>query len=388
MPRLIIYTGKGGVGKSTVAAATAVLAARRGLRTLVMSVDSAHNLAEMFATRIGGEPIELAERLDALEVDVNREISAHWSSVIDFFRNLTVSSSLADQVVAEECAILPGMEEVFGLSRLRQLSASGKYDVIIVDCPPTGDMMKILRMPDVLDWFMRKYYPIEKRIAQTVWPIVGRVSGIPVPDAGYYANVEDMYEQVRNVSGLLADHQQSSLRLVMTPESVGLAETRRALSTACLFGFNVDAIMVNKLLPPAAGEGFWVDWAKSQAETLAEAKSTFEPVPCFTAEWQTQEPLGLEKLEHFGRQLFGDADPTRVYLDRPALELRTDSGHLEIRMQLPFLSKDAFQLHIKDDTLLVNLHTTRRQVPLPRAFHGKAMKRARYEDGVLIVEFE
>ncbi|MEK6239702.1 MAG: ArsA family ATPase, partial [Planctomycetales bacterium] len=235
--RVLLYTGKGGVGKTTVAAGTALLAAQSGLRTLITSIDSAHNLGDLLGQKVRSTPTSVAPGLDALEVDVNQEIQENWSAVIDFFRNLTFSSSLANQVVAEECAILPGMEEVFGLTRLRKLAATGDYDLIVVDSPPTGDMLKILRMPDVLDWFMRKYYPLEKKIASTMRPLVGKMAGVPIPEESYYQTVEDTYQQVQQVSDLLMDHRRSSLRLVMNPDSISLNETKRAYATVSLFGF-------------------------------------------------------------------------------------------------------------------------------------------------------
>ncbi len=387
--RIILYTGKGGVGKSTVAAATATLAAAGGQRSLVVSIDSAHNLSDIFQTRLGPEPTQLSPKLAALEVDINREIEENWSAVIDFFRNLTFGSSLANQVVAEECAILPGMEEVFGLTRLLQVAQTGDYDLIVVDSPPTGDMMKILRMPDVLEWFMRKYYPLEKKIAQTVWPVVSKFSGMPVPSEEYFRNLEQTYQQVQQVSRLLMDHARSSLRLVMTPDTISFAETKRAYAMACLFGFNVDAVVINKLLPEAVGEGFFRRWLETQQQVLAESEKAFDQVPRLLVQLEDSEPIGLARLQAFGAELFQTRQAAEIFVSHPAMELAPHGESLELRLYLPLLKRDHFTMWVKDDTLLINLHNTRKQITLPRALENRTMQGAKYDaqTGVLCVHF-
>lgn len=387
-PRIVLYTGKGGVGKSTIAAASAARAASLGVRTLILSIDSAHNLGDIFGRKIGPEPEPIAEHLDALEVDINQEIAANWSAVIDFFRNLTISSTLANQVVAEECAILPGMEEVFGLTRLLRVAKCGQYDLIVVDSPPTGDMMKILRMPDVLDWFMRRYYPIEKKIAQNIWPMVHRMSGVPVPSSEYFENVEQTYEHVKEVSHLLMEHSRCTLRLVMTPDSISFQETKRAYAMVSLFGFNVDAVMINKLLPQEADSSFFAAWLQTQQQVLEEAETAFAEVPRLRAPLEQSEPIGLERLAQFGRALFGERDPTGVYVKQPFWYVHQEGTQVEIRLRIPFLEKDHFDLWVKDNTLLINLHNTRKQIPLPRALHEKQMQGAAYQAGELRVRFQ
>lgn len=385
--RVVLYTGKGGVGKSTIAASSAALAAAAGARTLVMSIDSAHNLSDIFGRRIGHEPSRLAPGLEALEVDINREIHENWSAVIDFFRNLTVTSSLAHRVVAEECAILPGMEEVFGLTRLRKLAEQGNYDLIVVDSPPTGDMLKILRMPDVLDWFMRKYYPLEKKIATSMRPLMSKMAGVPIPEDRYYDTVEDTYAQVQRVAALLMNHRISSLRLVMNPDTISLGETKRAYATVSLFGFNVDAILVNKVLPDEVRTGFFAKWIDTQREVLSEIETDFDEVPIFQAPLEESEPIGLDRLRAFGEQLYAGRPVKDVFVAEPALQLAGAGDAVELQLRIPFLNRDNFQIWVKDDVLLINLHNNRKQIPLPRALQGRQMEQASYRDGVLSVRF-
>src|SRR3712207_1186256 len=222
MTRIILTAGKGGVGKSTVAAATAAVCASRGARVLLMSIDSAHNLSDLCGVRLGYTPTPITDRLSGLEVDINRELQENWSAVIDFFRSMAPNAPGVTGLLAEECAVFPGMEEVFGLMRLQTVVETGAFDVVVLDAPPTGDMLKFLRLPDVLQWFMEKYHPLERGMIQRMRPVAEALSW-PVPTEASMAEMEHWYARVRQASATLTDHGRVSVRLVMTPDRVGLA---------------------------------------------------------------------------------------------------------------------------------------------------------------------
>jgi arsenite/tail-anchored protein-transporting ATPase len=384
--RIILTTGKGGVGKSTVAAATAVRCAAAGRRTAVMSVDSAHNLADVFGTPVGDELRRIAPRLDAIEVNLNHEIRANWSAVIGFFRNLTANNPHVSDIVAEECAVFPGMEEVFGLLRMLAIVDAGQHDVLVIDAPPTGDTLKFLRLPDVMEWFFRKYYPLQKRAIQTLRPFAGSLN-VPLPDDQYLTEVEQWHQQVARVAALLADASRVTVRLVLTPEQVALRETRRAYAVTSLFGLVVDAIIVNRLFPAETSEPFLRFWVEQQREVLEQVETEFAPLPILRGELQASEVIGVERLGEFGAALFGERDPAALMVEAPTMELIERDGECRLRLRLPFLSRDNFRLWIANDSLVIALHGQRRHVPLPAALLRRTLSGASYDGGILDIRF-
>jgi len=386
MARIIVTAGKGGVGKSTVAAATAAAAAQTGARALVMSIDSAHNLSDLFQLPLGYTPTPITERLHGLEVDINRELTANWHAVTDFFRSMTANNPRVTELVAEECAVLPGMEEVFGLMRLQSVAETGEFDVIVLDAPPTGDMLKFLRLPDVLHWFMQKYHPLERSMLHRIRPVAEALN-YPVPTDESMAEMEQWYARVQEASATLTDFSTVSVRLVMTPDRVGLAETRRALSWTCLLGMNVDAIIVNKLLPEGDYPQALAAWPARQREVLAEAEATFGDLPILRAELCPEDVLGLPALSAFGGRLFGERDPAGLWSSEPPVQWREGKEEGELRLRLPFLKKGEFRLLAGPDGLTLHVGNQRRLVPLPPAVQRREMRGARYEDGWLCVRY-
>ncbi len=385
-PRIILTAGKGGVGKSTFAAATAVQCAGAGLRTLLMSVDSAHNIGDLLRMPVGATPTPVAERLHALEVDINRELTSNWSAVIDFFRSMTANNPVVTHLVAEECAVLPGMEEVFGLMRLQTVAASGDFDVIVLDAPPTGDLLKFLRLPDVLQWFMERYHPFERGLLRRARP-VAEAMNLPVPTDASLEEMEQWYASVRAASATLTDTSRVSVRLVMTPDTVGLAETRRAMNWTCLLGMTVDAVLVNKLLPPGNYPPALSPWASRQGEVLQEAERIFGAVPVLRAELQPDEVLGLEALSHFGAELYRERDAAALWAEEPPVQWLERGTDAELRVRLPFLKKDQFRLLASADGLVLHVGNQRRVIPLPDAVARRPMLRAHYEGEWLLVSY-
>ena len=384
--RILLTAGKGGVGKSTIAAATAATCAARGLRTLVMSVDSAHTLADLFQAPLGYTPTPIADRLHGLEVDINRELETNWDAVLDFMRSMTARNPRVSEMVAEECAVLPGMEEVFGLMRLQAVTKSGDFDVVVLDVPPTGDLLKFLRLPDVVHWFMEKYHPLERGMIRRVRPVAEALDW-PVPSDEYFAQVEQWYHRLAEASATLTDSRSVSVRLVMNPERISLAETRRALSWTCLLGMNVDGIIVNKLLPPGDYPRPLTSWVGRQESMLEEAEAAFAGLPILRLELLPAEVLGLPALRELGEALYQGREPAALWTREPSLQWREDEEGAELRVRLPYLKKGQFRLLAGGEGLSLLVGNQRRIIPLPPAVRRRTMRGADYEEGWLRVRY-
>lgn len=386
MTRLLFLAGKGGVGKSTVAAATALLAAERGRRVLVASVDSAHNLGDLLETRLGHLPTPVVEGLDGLEVDTNRELADHWHAVLDFVRLISANDPGVSSLVAEECAVLPGLEEVFGLLRLQAILAGGVYDLVVVDAPPTGDLLKFLRLPEVLRWFMDRCHPLDRGLARRVRPLAEALHW-PMPPEEALDEMDHWYQRVSEMGVRLADPSRAAVRLVLTPERVALAETRRAWAWTCLLGMNVDGVILNRVLPEAVYPPAVARWRERQQEVLTEAADSFADLKVLSTFLREQEVLGVDALREFGAELYGERDPGAIWTREAPLrwEERPDGADLCIR--LPFLRRDQFRLLTGQDGLTVVVGNQRRVIPLPASVQRRDLRGARYVDGWLRIEF-
>ena len=384
--RIILTAGKGGVGKSTLAAATAALCASQGRRALVMSIDSAHNLGDLFGVPVGAAITSIAPGLSALEVDINRELQDNWHAVIDFFRTMTANNPRVTEVVAEECAILPGMEEVFGLMRLQGVVETGEWDVVVLDAPPTGDLLKFLRLPDVLQWVMGRHSVLDRGVMNLARPIADAMHW-PMPTEEVLAEMEQWYVRVRQASATLMDTRHVSVRLVTTPERVGLNETKRAFTWTALLGMNVDAVVLNKVLPEEHGAPFLQPWLERQRHILDQAQSAFSAVPVLQAQLQPDEVLGVEALTRFGGEVYGERDPAALWSGEPPLRWSEEKGKAELRLRLPFLKKDSFRLLSGREGLVLQIENQRRIIPLPLAIRRRPMRGARYVEGWLHIAY-
>ena len=317
---------------------------------------------------------------------MDQELRVHWGEVTAFFRSMTANDPRVSALVAEECAVLPGMEEAFGLMRLQDEVETGAYDLIVLDTPPTGDMLKLLRLPDVLHWFMEKYHPLERGMLQRLRP-VAEVMNVPLPTESSLDEMEFWYARVRAASATLTDTARVSVRLVMTPENVGLAETRRALSWTCLMGLNVDAVIVNRILPEGSYPLPLALWRDRQEAVLREAQTAFGDLPLLHAAQRPFEVLGTEALQEFAGDLFGARDPAGLWSAEPPLAWNEDDAGAELRLRLPFLSKREFRLLAGSEGLVLTVRNQRRIIPLPASIQRRSMLGARYAGDWLVVRF-
>ena len=386
MTRVVLFTGKGGVGKTTVAAATAVRAAAAGSRVLVTSTDPAHSLSDVFDLALGDRPTGIADRLAAQQIDAQARLDLHWQDVRDYLVQLLSRGGLS-QIQAEELMLVPGLDELFALIDLQDHVASGDYDLVVVDCAPTAETMRLLSLPDALRWYVEKIVQPGRRVARAVRPLAARVGGVPVPEDEVFGAVERLHGQLAAVHELLQDTGRSSVRLVVNPERMVVAEALRTATSLSLFGYGVDAVVVNRLLPDEIDDPYLARWKERHAEHLETVRTSFEPTPVLTAPLFDDELIGVAALERLGQVVYEGLDVTAVLHDAKPLTVDEIDGGYLLRLALPFAAKDDVDLHRRADELHIRVGWMKRTVPLPAAVRRCDIAGARLRDGALEVRF-
>ncbi len=384
--RIILYSGKGGVGKTSLSAATAVRSARLGQRTLVVSTDSAHSLADALDVPVGNAPTTIATNLDALEIDVNRELSEHWGVIQEWLTRFMTFQGVGE-AVAEEMAILPGMEELFSLLKVKSFAEKGAYDTAIIDCAPTGETIRMLSAPEILNFYFKRIFPIQRTVLRSVRPVARRVTDLPLPSDDVLSAVKAVYDQLEGMGPLLQDPTRSTIRIVLNPERMVINESQRLYTYLNLFGFPVDAVIANRVLPKEAGSGYFDKWLGIQAGYIAEARRSFEPLPFFEARLFDREMVGLPLLEEFAEEVFGERDPAEVFYRERPLEVRKEGKSYAMYIRLPFAEKDRVQVWTQGDELVLQVDNQRRNILLPRSLASRALTGARFENQCLRVGF-
>jgi len=384
--RLILYSGKGGVGKTSLSAATAIRAAALGRRTLVVSTDAAHSLADALDRRVGSGPTRILDCLDAVEVDVNKELASHWGTIHDYLTRFITFRGV-EETVAEELAILPGMEELFSLLRVKALADSGRYDVIVIDCAPTGDTVRMLAAPEVLGFYFSRIFPLQRTVARTVRPVASRMTDMPLPSDDVFGAIKQLYDQMERMGPVLQDAKHSSIRIVLNPEKMVINESQRLYTYLNLFGFPVDAVVANRVLPEEARSDYFDRWFSIQAGHLATARSAFDPLPFFEAPLFDREMVGTDMLAEFGASVFGDTDPTGVLHHDKPMEIRKSKGGYVMSLRLPFAEKERIQVWTRGDELVVQVDNQRRRLVLPRTLAGREVENAAFQEQWLRVTF-
>ena len=383
MVRVLLFTGKGGVGKTTTAAATAALAASRGLKTLVLSTDPAHSLADALGVPLTGEPTDVGDGLLAMQVDAQRAFERSWADVQDYLRSVLERAGV-DALQAEELTVLPGAEEVLALLELRKQAASGRYDLVVVDCAPTGETLRLLALPEALSWYVEKVFPLHRRAMKVVRPLLSRVAS--VPEDGVFDAVARLHAELSEVRALLTAPE-TSVRLVLTPEAVVIAEARRTLTSLALYGYRVDGLVANRVVP-ASGDPWMAGWASAQSTLLASIRVDAAPLPVLESPYAAGEPVGLESLLAFGETLYGTADPTEVVCTEELLQVTRDSDGFLLSLSLPLARLEDLDLARSGDDLVVTLGGHRRLLSLPSALRRCTVAGARLVEGRLVVRFE
>ncbi len=384
--RVLLITGKGGVGKTTVSAATALRSADLGYRTLVMSTDPAHSLSDAFTDTLGDEPTEIVPGLFGQQIDAQRRLESHWGTVRDYLADLFDWGG-AHSIAAEELVVFPGMDELFALAEVQDHVASGSYDVIVVDCAPTAETLRLLSLPDVLGWYMEKLFPMERRVARVVRPVLSRVMSMPIPGDDVFEAGEGFYERIEGVRRVLVDPEITSARLVMNLEKMVVAEARRTYTYLGLFGYAVDAAVVNRIIPDAVTDPYFKRWRELQSEYLETVAEAFADLSLLKLRLFDEEMVGVEKLRLLGEELYGDRDPTRRLARGNPFTIRDDEDGVVLALSLPFVEKGEVDVMRHHDEIIVTVGPYRRALLLPDSLKRREVIGARLSRGVLDVRF-
>ena len=384
--RILLFTGKGGVGKSTVASGTAALAAAAGHRTLVLSTDAAHSLADAFGTPVGPEPTRVADNLFVQQVDAQLRFEQSWAEIQGYLLSVLDTTGM-DPVAAEELTVIPGAEEVLALLELRLHALSDDWDLIVVDCAPTAETLRLLALPEALGWYMQRVFPVQQRVVKALRPVLSRAAGVPMPGGGVFEAVERLHAELDEVRALLCGPE-ASVRIVLTPEAVVLAEARRAYTTLSLFGYRVDGVVANRVFPADGADDWRAGWVLAQDEVLAQVEESFVGVPLWRSEYRASEPVGVEALATLAGDLYGEADPVATSSVRGPFEVVSVRSGVELRLRLPFVTRDQVDLARSGDELVVTVGSYRRLLTLPAGLARLQVAGARVDDeGVLRVGF-
>jgi arsenite-transporting ATPase len=384
--RVLLITGKGGVGKTTVSAATAVHAADRGYRTLVMSTDPAHSLGDAFQLEFGDQPTPIHARLAAQQINSQQRIEESWGEVRDALTEFFDWSGLKG-IEAEELTVFPGMDEIFSLVTVRDHVRSGDYDLIVVDCAPTAETLRLLSLPDVLSWYMEKMFPIGRRVAKVVRPVITKVSSMPVADDKVFEAVARFYDRLDGIREILSDPEITSARLVMNPEKMVIAEARRTYTYLGLFGYMVDAAIVNRVLPETVEDPYFARWREIQKGHLAAVAEGFADVAIQELRLFDEEMVGIDRLRQVGAELFGESDPTERFSDGRPFRVEDVGDDVVMVVAVPLVERGDVDLMRNGNELVITVGPYRRSIILPDSLSRRHVRRAQLIEGELRIRF-
>lgn len=385
MSRIILFTGKGGVGKTTVAAATGLSAAQRGYKSVVISTDAAHSLGDSLNLTLGPEPKPVAPNLWALESNVFYSIEKYWGTIKRWLSALLVWKGV-DEVVAEEMAAMPGMDELASLIWVYNAHLHNDYDVVIMDCAPTGESLRLLTMPEVSDWWIRRMLPVGKRLAPAAYPIVSRITDMPLPDKKIFEDADDLLETLQGLREMLTDADTTSIRIVLNPERMVIKESQRTYNYLNLFGYSTDCVICNRIIPEEADGSYWQLWKDIQQENMHLIEECFSSLPILRVPLLRQEVFGVDRLEEVAKELY-QADPVPPLSRNKPLSIVSEDGGYRLVLNLPFVSKGNISMIKSGEELVVTIGNQRHSIILPRVLLNREPKEARIEGGVVSITF-
>ncbi len=385
--RIVLFSGKGGVGKTTTAAATAVAAAERGQSVLSISTDPAHSLADSFGVELGDAPEQVHRDLWGVQVDAQQRLEDNWSTIRNYLTELLDYSGVGN-LEADELTVVPGIDELFALMDIKDYADSGEFDLIIVDCAPTAETIRLLSLPDVLAWAMERLFPAGRRIARLARPVWNRLPKMPeIADDEVFGYVEDLYARLDGVRELLSDADTSSMRLVMNAERMVIAESRRMYTYLSLFGYHVDAVVVNKLIPDAVVDPYFDAWKVSQGDYLAEIDESFGPLPILRSRLFDSEVAGVDSLRRFADELYAETDPAASLTTTQPLRVYSEDDDYVISILLPFSAGGEIDVVRRDEQLYVTVGAYKRVMLLPASLLRRDVTAADVVDGRLEIRF-
>ncbi|CAM4306700.1 ArsA family ATPase [Bacillus manliponensis] len=385
--RIILYTGKGGVGKTSISAATALQSAKQGLKTLIMSTDPAHSLGDSFNIKLSSEPQELCGNLWAQEINTIYEMEKGWGKLQKYI-TLLFTSKAADDITTEELTMFPGMEDLISLLRVLDYYKQKTYDVIIIDCAPTGETLAMLSFPDMLGWWMEKLFPIKRKMLKVMRPVAQPLLGIPLPTDDVMGELTNTLEQLSEMRDLLSNREITSVRVVVNPEKMVIKEAQRSFTYLNLYDYNVDAIMINRVIPDTVTDSYFQAWKDSQKKYKELIHNSFHPLPIYEAPMFEQEVVGLPMLKRVGDALFkDDSNPTDVKFNGRTHYVTKDGNEYIFTLSIPFSDKSELSLNQKGDELLIRAGSIKRNITLPKTLTYLSIQSAKFEDNVLNIRF-
>ncbi len=384
--RIILFTGKGGVGKTTLSAATALLSARRGYKTLVISTDAAHSLSDSFETELTNTPKKIVPNLCGQEINALEEIERKWGDIKSYLTAF-LSAQGIDSIEAEELSVFPGMEELFSLMEIRNYNQTSEFDVIIVDCAPTGDTLRLLSAPEITNWYLKHIFPIQRTAAKAVRPVASRILPFPFPEDKVFEALKRLTSQLAEMKDILENPQTTSIRLIINPEKMVIKEAQRAYTFFNLFGFSVDLILVNRLFPDQVEDPYFDKWKAIQKGYRQMIDEIFSPLPIFGLELFPQEIVGTRLLQKIGEAVYGDKDPTQIFFNQKPITIEKENGHYVLSLTLPFVERSDLDLFQKGDELFIRVGTFKRNILLPRFLLNSSIKGARFDKERLKISF-
>ena len=390
--RIVFFAGKGGVGKTSIAAASGVACAQKGLKTIIMSLDAAHSLMDSFdlnktlMDKNKGKPVRVAKNLSIQEVDAQEEIKKNWGEVHKYISSLLNISGI-DEVLAEELAILPGMEEVSSLLHINRYVAKKRYDVILLDCAPTGESIRFISIPTSLEWYMKKLFDVERRIVKIARPITKRLYSVPLPEDEYFATIQRLFDRLEGIDTILSDPNITTVRLITNPEKIILKETQRAYMYFSLYKMCVDAVIINRILPEAVEDGYFAQWKKTQGRYIEKTEQLFSPIPILKVPMLSDQVVGIAGLSKLAKEIYGSLNPERVlYADTPYTFRKVGEDYF-LDIKIPFLTKKEVELSKCNEELIVRIGGFKRHVLLPRNIAARQPSGAKVERDKVVIKF-
>ncbi|KYN76717.1 arsenic-transporting ATPase [Clostridium sporogenes] len=384
--RIILYTGKGGVGKTSIAAATACKIASSGKRVLVISTDQAHSLSDSFNIKLGNEPLKIVDNLYGIEIDTVLENEKTWSNLKTYFKQLLLFKA-EENIESEELLVFPAFEELLSLIKIKEIHDKGQYDVLIVDCAPTGETMSLLKFPDIFKWWMEKIFPIKKKGAKVVKPIIDATIKVPMPTDDTFDEIQKLYEKVDELHKLMLDKEKVSLRIVTTPERIVVKEAKKSFSYFHLFDYNVDAVIINKIFPQESIKGYFEKWDIIQKESMEEINNSFKGIAVLKLSLMNNELREYSTLKFVGDIIYRDINPEEVLFTEKIFELKRDGDKYVFSINMPFVDKNQLNLSQRADEITISIKNERRSIILPKKLRAKEITSAKYDEGRLNIFF-
>jgi arsenite/tail-anchored protein-transporting ATPase len=385
--RIILYTGKGGVGKTSIAAATACKIAKDGQKVLVMSTDAAHSLGDSFDIKLGNSPTKISDNLYAMEIDAIIENEALWGNLKGYLEKLFVAKA-NKSIETEELLVFPGFEDLVALIKLKEIHDQGEYDVLIVDCAPTGETMSLLKFPDLFKWWMEKFFPMKRKAAKFVRPVIESTIKVPVPDDKAFDDIEKIYQRIEELHTLILNKDIVSIRIVTTPEKIVIKEAKKSFSYLHLFDYNVDGVIINKVFSAEGSKCYFQKWVKIQKESIKDIYESFNPIPIFQLELMGSEIRTYENLAKVGELIYKDKLPQDILYKEKIFEVKkSETEGYDLIINMPFVDKKDLNMFHKGDELTISIKNEKRSFILPTKLHSKEINKAIYEDGKLRINF-